>query len=129
MIDRRALRRALGTAYPWVQEHDRGPRSVEAGECDRCGQRPRLLPTCGPVRWTAVCRDCAREVGDDAWCEGHAELGRELRRWAAELPPEWAAVCRAWWIATGEVRLDPSLAEDLGGALPAPVRALLPGPG
>lgn len=85
---------------------DRGPRAVEAGECDRCGQAPRLLPTCGPVAWTALCRDCAEEVGADAWCVGHETLGEELRAWAAALDDDWPTVCRVWWIATGEVRLD-----------------------
>lgn len=79
---------------------------MEAGECDRCGDEPRLLPTCGPVAWTALCRSCARKVGADAWCDGHADDAADLLDWAEALPDEWPTVCRVWWIATGEVRID-----------------------
>lgn len=120
-LDRPGLRRALLDAYPWLEATDRGPRAVVAGECGRCGRRPRLLPTCGPVAHAALCRRCATELGDEAWCGGHREHGRRLRDWAAGLPDEWPDVVRAWWVATGEVRLDPDLR-------PAPGR-LLPGGG
>ena len=95
----------MRAAYPWVGAPDRGPGAVEAGECDRCGTAPRVLPTCGPVAWTALCRGCALELGMDAWCEGHADEAADLLAWARGLPEEWPAVCRVWWIATGEVRL------------------------
>lgn len=90
---------------------------MEAGECDRCGQEPRLLPTCGPVAWTALCRSCAGEVGPEAWCEGHADQAADLLAWAEELPEEWPTVCRVWWIATGEVRVDDA---SLATRLPLP---------
>lgn len=119
-LDRPALRRALLAAYSWLAETDVGPQAVEAGECDRCGHRPRLLPTCGPVPWPALCRACARELGSDAWCDGHAEEAVRCLAWAAALPPEWTAVVRWWWVATGEVRL-----ADAGPG-PAAVAALVP---
>lgn len=105
-LDRRGLRDALGAAYPWVTDTEVGPRSVEAGECDRCARRPRCVPTCGPVAWTALCADCAVEVGEDGWCTGHVDEGRAHRDWAAALPPEWPTVVRLWWVATGEVQVD-----------------------
>ncbi len=120
-LDRGALRRALLDAAPWLGEPDRGPRAVEAGPCDRCGIAPRLLPTCGPAGADAVCRDCAVELGDDGWCDGHVEEGREDRAWAAELPDRWADAVTLWWIATGEVRQDPGsvAASDWGPAVRA----------
>lgn len=99
------MREAVRSTYPWVDLTDRGPRSVEAGECDRCGAEPRLLATCGPVSWTALCRSCALELGHVAWCEGHADVAAGLLAWARGLPAEWPTVCRVWWVATGEVRL------------------------
>lgn len=116
--DRGALRTALRDAYPWIDETEMGPRAVEAGECDRCGSAPRLLPTCGPASWVALCRTCATEVGDDAWCDGHDDDGRAMRAWADTLPEEWPAVVRLWWVATGEVRLDPALLDALRARLP-----------
>lgn len=102
--DRRALRTALADTYPWVHDPDLGPTAVEAGECDRCGHEPRFVPTCGPVAWEALCPGCATELGDDAWCDGHAAEGRRALAAVATLPPEWALVTRLWWVATGEVR-------------------------
>jgi hypothetical protein len=104
---RAQLRDALRTAHPWVTATQWGPQAVSAGECDRCGQAPRLLPTCGPVAWQALCRDCAAEMGEDAWCDGHHEVGVAALSWAADLPADWPDVVRLWWIATGEVRLPP----------------------
>lgn len=103
---RAALRDALRAANPWLDEIDRGPRAVTAGECDRCGGSPRLLPTCGPVAWQALCRDCAVDLGADAWCDGHRDEGRAALAWASGLPDDWEDVARLWWVATGEVRLD-----------------------
>jgi hypothetical protein len=108
-----------------VWDPDAGPSSVTAGECDRCTRRPRCLPTCGPTAWTALCPTCAEEVGDDAWCDGHLDEGRRLRAWAQALPPEWATVTRLWWIATGEVRADPSWIDVARAEVADPVRALL----
>lgn len=93
---------------------------MEAGECDRCGEEPRLLPTCGPVAWTALCRTCAGDVGHDAWCDGHAEEAADLLAWAERLPDEWPTVCRLWWIATGEVRIGEVEEEELAARLPLP---------
>jgi hypothetical protein len=103
-VDRRALRRALLDAEPWLAAADVGPASVDAGPCDRCGDAPRLLPTCGPTGWAALCRDCALEVGDAGWCDGHADEGAAARRWAAGLPASWAQTVTLWWVATGELR-------------------------
>lgn len=119
-VDRAALREALVDRYPWLEATDRGPRAVTAGECGRCGRRPRLLPTCGPVAHAAVCRACADELGRDGWCAGHADHGRELRAWAAGLPEEWPDVVRLWWVATGEIRLGTLV-------IPHRLRALLHG--
>lgn len=126
-LDRAALRRAILAAYPWVDEPEVGPRAVDAGECDRCGTAPRLVPTCGPVPWPALCRDCVAAVGGDAWCAGHAAAGERWLDWAAGLPSEWGDVVRVWWIATGEVRLSHGLLERAGSGLAPSVRALVAG--
>ncbi len=106
------MRAQLRELAPWLDATDVGPRAVDAGTCDRCGQRPRLLPTCGPAGWPALCRPCAAEVGDDGWCDGHLDEGRAARAWADALPDRWADVVVAWWVATGEVRLDPDAAAE-----------------
>lgn len=117
---RRELRAALAARHPWVEDVEIGPRAVEAGECDRCGAEARLVTTCGPTRWAGLGRRCAADIGERAWCDGHADVAR---RWLAHLdrlPPEADAVARLWWVATGEVRLDPAAVEPLiGHALPA----------
>ncbi len=107
-VDRAALRRALLATAPWLGATEVGPQAVDAGACDRCGDAPRLLPTCGPDGPGAVCRACADDLGDDGWCEGHRREGRTARAWAADLPDRWAQTVTLWWVATGEVRLDPS---------------------
>ena len=103
---------------------DVGPQSVDAGPCDRCDDRPRLVATCGPAAWRALCRTCVLDVGLDAWCDGHAEDGREHLAWAADLPPWWADATVLWWVATGEVQ---GLPAHLDPALPGPIRTALPG--
>jgi hypothetical protein len=103
-IDRAALRRALLEAEPWLGATEVGPASVDAGTCDRCHEAPRLVPTCGPLRFHALCRDCALELGEEAWCEGHADEGAAARRWASALPDSWAQSVTLWWFATGELR-------------------------
>lgn len=117
---RRELRAALASRHPWIDDVEVGPRAVEAGECDRCGAEARLVTTCGPTRWAGLGRRCAAEVGEGAWCDGHAD---DARRWLARLrrlPPEADAVARLWWVATGEVRLDPAAVPPLVvRALPA----------
>lgn len=105
-LDRRALRDALRQAAPWLDAPDFGPRAVEAGDCTRCTTHPRLLPTCGPAAPGALCRTCANELADEAWCEGHRDEGRVARRWANDLPDDWSEAVRWWWVATGEISLD-----------------------
>ncbi len=70
-------------------------------------------------------------MGADAWCEGHADHGRDLRGWAADLQPEWPHVVRLWWVATGELRLGelvvpPGAAATIRGALPDGLAERLP---
>ena len=120
--DRRQQRSALSAAAPRLQHDEAGPRAVDAGQCDRCDVRPRLLPTCGPVAWRALCRDCGLEVGLDGWCDGHAEDARALLAWAADLPAWWGDAGVLWWVSTGEVGAPP---DGLHPALPPPVRAVL----
>jgi hypothetical protein len=123
--DRAALRRALLAAAPWLDDPDRGPRTVSAGSCDRCGQLPRLVPTCGPGPWEGLCRPCALQVGLAAWCQGHREEGRETLRWAVALPPSWDVAVALWWVATGELRdIEPRALSRLG-ELPARVRSVV----
>ena len=104
---RRSLRQALLARYPWIEGPDVGPQAVEAGECDRCGAEARLVTTCGPTSWAGLGRRCAAEVGTAAWCDGHADAARAWLLQLAALPPEADAVARLWWVASGEVRLDP----------------------
>lgn len=101
---------------------------MDAGPCDRCRDHPRLLPTCGPAGHPGLCRRCALEVGDEAWCDGHRDEARDLLGWAAALPDHTDLVVTLWWIGTGEVQLA-SLADlfdpaELRG-LPDPVREVL----
>lgn len=107
--DRAALRRALAQRYPWVADAQLGPRSVEAGECDDCGAEARLVPTCGPGAHVYLGRRCAARLGAEAWCDGHGDEARSALAWLDGLPPEADAVARLWWVATGEVALDPRL--------------------
>lgn len=108
---------ALRNRYPWVDCTDIGPRSVVAGECDRCGAEARLVAPCGPPPegvcgakpdW-ALGRRCTLECGTDAWCAGHEAEGEHALAWLAALPPEADDVARLWWVATGEVRVDVEL--------------------
>jgi hypothetical protein len=122
---RAALRQALREVEPWLAATDVGPRAVDAGTCERCGRLPRLLPTCGPVPWSALCRDCAGQIGLDAWCDGHEEEGRAALAWAGSLPPHWDVAVTVWWVSTGELALGALVLPRLG-ALDARVRRLLP---
>ncbi|MFA9444814.1 hypothetical protein [Egicoccus sp. AB-alg6-2] len=119
-VDRPALRRALLAFAPWLTETEVGPAAVEAGDCDRCGNAPRLLPLCGPVPWQAVCRGCGLELEDDGWCAGHADDGARARDWAAALPSDWERAVLLWWLATGELR-GIELLPDAPAALPAAI--------
>lgn len=116
--DRAALRRVLRAHYPFVTATEWGPAAVAAGECDRCGEEPRMVQPCGPPPddlpapatpdW-ALGRDCAAAVGPAGWCDGHTEEAEEALDWLARLPDDADDVARLWWIATGEVRPDPLL--------------------
>lgn len=108
-FDKAVLREALLTHHPWLDRDDIGPRAVSAGECERCGEEARLVETCGPIAHRYIGRECAREIGTDAWCDGHAEDARRYLAWIEELPAEADAVARLWWVATGEAKLDPDL--------------------
>ncbi len=121
--DRRQLRSALSLAAPWLDRPDVGPRAVDAGQCDRCGQRPRLLPTCGPARWRTLCRECGLEVGRDGWCDGHAADAATWLAWARDLPPWWGDAVVLWWVGTGEVTTPP---DGVHPDLPMAIRAALP---
>ncbi len=113
-FDREVLRNALLARYPWLRLDEVGPRSVDAGECDRCGNEPRLVSTCGPAGFEALGRRCARELGFDAWCDGHEADARVALAWLEDLPPEADDVARLWWVSTGEVRLDAMSMERAG---------------
>lgn len=107
-LDKAALRAALRARHPWLEATEMGPRAVEAGECDRCGAEARLVTTCGPGP-LHLGRRCAARLGTAAWCEGHVDDARQALDWLARLPPEADEAARLWWVATGEVRLDPEL--------------------
>ncbi len=121
---RRHLQTALLTVAPWLEATEVGPRAVEAGRCQACDVRPRLLPTCGPGMPDAVCRDCALQLGEDGWCEGHQAAGEAARGWASALPERWADLVVAWWVTTGEVRADAWPGLDTS-ALPSELRRAL----
>ena len=110
---RRLLRQALRDRHPWIDDPDVGPRTVEAGECDRCGREARMVTTCGPTQWASLGRRCAAQIGVAAWCDGHAEDARAWLARLAALPPQADALARLWWVATGEVRIDPSMLRPL----------------
>ncbi len=112
------LRSHLRERHPWVADPDHGPTTVDAGECDRCGQEARLVTTCGPDG-QRLGRRCAAELGPSAWCEGHADEALAALQWLSRLPAEADDVARLWWVATGEVRLR-SLVPLLRRALPEP---------
>jgi hypothetical protein len=118
--DRRALRGALRRRFGWIDDPDIGPRTVEAGECDRCGAEARLVATCGPTAYAALGRRCARELGSTAWCEGHADDARAWVRRLEALPASADTVARLWWVATGEVRVDPADVAHMLDALALP---------
>ncbi len=123
--DRARLRTALREVEPWLTAADVGPQAVDAGPCDRCGDLPRLLPTCGPGPWAGICRDCARRLGPEGWCEGHAAEGRAARDWAEDLPDHWDVAVTLWWVATGELRsVEPRMLRRVA-SLPRAVRDLL----
>ena len=107
---REQLRGLLRQAHPWVQDTDIGPAAVDAGECDRCGLEARMVVVCGPGAWISLGRQCARELGAEAWCEGHRDEAERALRGLLGLPAEADAIARLWWVATGEVRVDPELA-------------------
>jgi hypothetical protein len=113
------LRAALLERYPWMSSTEMGPQAVEAGECDRCGHEARLVLTCGPSAALSLGRRCALAAGADAWCEGHQQEAEAALAWLAALPDEADDAARLYWVATGEVRLDPQLRRR-GGQLGLP---------
>lgn len=125
--DRARLKAALLAVAPWLGSHDLGPQAVSAGACDACGDAPRLLPTCGPAGYEALCRGCATTLDLDAWCDGHREEGAAALAWAARLPERWADLVVWWWVSTGEVRADAASVPDVD-RLPTPISAALPPP-
>lgn len=108
-VERERLRRALRSAYPWVDQTQWGPAAVEAGECDGCQAEARLVMTCGPSVGLYLGRRCASRAGADAWCAGHADDAGAAVAWLAGLPAEADVVARLWWVASGEVVLDERL--------------------
>ena len=117
LTDRRRLAAALRERYQWVTDTRFGPSAVEAGECDGCGQEARLVATCGPGA-VYLGRRCALAGGADVWCAGHADDAVACGAWLCELPAEADLVARLWWVATGEVRIDPALVANLWAQLP-----------
>jgi hypothetical protein len=108
-FDKAVLRDALLSHHPWLDRDTVGPRAVAAGECDRCGHEARMVEICGSGLHRYLGRRCAEAIGADAWCEGHREEAEAAIAWLRELPEEADDVARLWWVATGEVRLDPAL--------------------
>ncbi len=125
---RRRLRDALAAAAPWLCDPEVGPTTVDAGTCDRCGERPRVVATCGPAAARTLCVPCVLAVGDDGWCDGHRDVATAARTWAGRVPPWWADAVVLWWVATGEVRPGPDLGVDTT-SLPSAVRGVLRGGG
>lgn len=135
---RAALRRILQGRFPFLSALDLGPRSVAAGECDRCGEEPRMVQPCGPPPgdlvgpagpdW-ALGRRCALAAGVEGWCAGHAEEAEAALAWLADLPDTADQVARLWWLATGEVRADGPLLRAARLALEGGPGAGDPGPG
>lgn len=80
-----------------------------------------MVTTCGPTRWASLGRACARDVGIRAWCDGHADDAAVWLERLQALPDEADTVAQLWWVATGEVRLDPAVVGPLvARALPGP---------
>ena len=103
------LRRALLARYQWVADTEWGPAAVEAGECDGCGAEARLVQVCGPGSAQFLGRTCVLTQAEQAWCSGHAGEAALAVEWVDRLPSEADIVARMWWVATGEVSLDPQL--------------------
>ena len=99
------LRDRLRAAHPWLDDERFGPQTVDAGECENCGEEARLVQTCGPPSAAQLGRACALAAGTDAWCEGHEEEAAAALAWLRRLPPDADQIARVWWLATGEVRL------------------------
>jgi hypothetical protein len=119
-VERDALRGELRRRFAWLDHDELGPRHVEAGECDGCGQEARLVTTCGPGSDVYLGRRCAAPRGTAAWCDGHADQAAQALDWLASLPDHADTVARVWWVATGEVRLDPALVVSLRRQLGLP---------
>ncbi len=48
-------------------------------------------------------------IGVSGWCSGHEQEARATLEWLAGLPPNADVIARLWWLASGEVRPDPTL--------------------
>ena len=103
----------MAQRWPWVNDGELGPSAVEAGECDGCGAEARVVATCGPSAERYLGRRCVAARGVGAWCDGHADEAAAAVAWTAALPREADDIARLWWVATGEVRLDPRLRQEL----------------
>lgn len=118
VVDRRQLRRVVAEVAPWTTDPDTGPAAVDAGECDRCGDQPRWVVTCGAQPWRQICRDCVLELGTTAFCDGHRDDALAHIATARAMPDDWATITRLAWVARGEVQADDdwaTLVADLHG--------------
>jgi len=79
-----------------------------------------------PVEVGPIClgRRCATALGADAWCDGHRQEAAEALAWLSMLPAEADDVARLWWVATGEVRLDPALVSTAVARLGLPATSV-----
>lgn len=100
VLPKQQLRAQLLRAHPWLADDRFGPRTVTAGDCDRCRAEPRLVLTCGPDGGEYG-RRCAT-TGD--WCDGHAPEADEALAWLSALPDDADEIAYLWWFATGELR-------------------------
>lgn len=107
-MDKAGLRAALREVAPWTADPEVGPGAVDAGDCDRCGRRPRFVATCGAQPWRSVCPACLVELGTDLFCDGHREEALRHLATARSLPAQWATITRLAWVATGEISPDPA---------------------
>lgn len=110
---RARLRSLLAEHHPWLTDDTVGPAAVDAGECDACGAEARMVMVCGPGPDSFLGARCALARGTSAWCDGHEPEATAALQRLASLPPEADVLARLWWVATGEVRLDPALVAGL----------------
>lgn len=110
---RRALRRLLTDALPWLVDTNVGPTTVDAGLCSACGNGPSVVAVCGPVPFQTVCATCCvQSLASELFCAGHLDEGRYARNYCQALPANWAQCVLLWWIATGEIACPSQLQVD-----------------